>query len=166
VTDDAAFQSFAAAATSPMLIVTTRPADGRPPEGCLVGFSTQCSIDPVHHLVCLSKANETYEVARDATTLAVHFLHETSADRALARLFGEETGHEIDKFTRCSWEEGPDGVPLLDGLDHFVGRVLDRVDLGDHVGFVLAVDGGRAEHADVPLLTYQDVDDLEAGNDA
>ena len=38
----------------PMFIVTC--ADERERAGCLVGFATQCSIDPPRFLVCLSTA--------------------------------------------------------------------------------------------------------------
>ena len=56
----------------------------------------------------------------------------------LAELFGGETGDEVDKFGRCAWHEGPGGVPLLDDCpNRFVGRVLSRVDAGDHDAFLL-----------------------------
>ena len=44
-----------------MLVVTA--FDGRERAGCLVGFSTQCSIDPPRYLVCISTANHTARVA-------------------------------------------------------------------------------------------------------
>jgi flavin reductase (DIM6/NTAB) family NADH-FMN oxidoreductase RutF len=85
----------------------------------------------------------------------------------VARVFGEETGDEIDKFSRCAWEEGPGGVPVLTGCDWFPGRVIDRIDGGDHVGFLLdMLPGGRAERVDEPQLGYQDVRDLDPGHDA
>ena len=56
----------------------------------------------------------------------------------LAELFGGETGDEVDKFGRCAWRPGPGGTPLLDGCpNRFVGRVLDRMDGGDHDAFLL-----------------------------
>jgi flavin reductase (DIM6/NTAB) family NADH-FMN oxidoreductase RutF len=119
----------------PMFIVTARRGDER--AGCLVGFATQASIHPSRFLVCLSDKNYTFRVARDASHLAVHFVpaHAT----ALAELFGGETGDEVDKFARCAWTDGPEGLPLLDDCENrFVGRVLERVVLGDHVGHLLA----------------------------
>jgi flavin reductase (DIM6/NTAB) family NADH-FMN oxidoreductase RutF len=165
MTDLAPFQAFAATVTTPMHIVTTRGVDGAEGDGCLVGFSTQCSIEPLRFLACLSKVNETYEAARHARTLVVHVLHDAEPDRTLAHIFGEETGHRTDKFTQCAWREGPDGTPVLRGVDHFIGHVLERVDLGDHVGFLLEVDGGATPRSGEPLLTYQQVRDLDAGNE-
>jgi flavin reductase (DIM6/NTAB) family NADH-FMN oxidoreductase RutF len=162
--DDQVFETFAAAVDSPMVIVTAAH-DGEA-GGCLVGFSTQCSIDPTRFLVCLSKRNQTFRVAREARVLVVHTLHDTGEDRVLAHLFGEETGFETEKLARCAWDAGPDDTPVLRGLDHFVGGVVDRVDLGDHIGFVLDVRDVRSERGDETLLGYQMVKHLDAGNPA
>jgi len=119
----------------PMFIVTARAEAGER-AGCLVGFATQSSIDPPRLLVCISKANRTYRVARSAEHLAVHFV--PSSATALAELFGGRTGDEEDKFAACDWREGPGGVPILSECPNwFVGAVLERFDLGDHVGFLL-----------------------------
>ena len=97
----------------PMLIVTAA-ADGER-SGCLVGFATQCSIDPPRHLVCISKQNHTCRIATRSAHLAVH--------------------------------------------------VLDRLDLGDHVGHLLEpVDGELSGELD--LLTFQQVRDMEPGHPA
>jgi flavin reductase (DIM6/NTAB) family NADH-FMN oxidoreductase RutF len=118
----------------PMFIVTA--AHGGERAGCLVGFATQCSINPPRFLVCLSKSNRTYRLASEAELLAVHFVPADA--HALAELFGGETGDRVDKFERCEWQPGPEGVPLLDACaNRFVGLVLERLDAGDHVGFVL-----------------------------
>ena len=149
-----------------MIIVTTCGPDGER-SGCLVGFSTQCSIDPGRFLVCLSNTNHTFTVARGADLLAVHAI--PAEDRDLAVLFGAETGDEIDKFARCAWRPGPDGVPILDACpDWFVGRILDRVEVGDHVAHLLepvavGVDPGHVEEAP-RLVTLSDVEDLDAGH--
>ena len=44
------FGALTSALDYPMFIVTVAPDGGR--AGCLVGFATQCSIDPVRFLVC------------------------------------------------------------------------------------------------------------------
>ncbi|MBW3665379.1 MAG: flavin reductase family protein [Actinobacteria bacterium] len=116
-----------------MVIVTTA-ADGER-AGCLVGFHTQASIDPLRYLVLLSVANATYRVALQADHLAVHVLDER--DRGLAELFGSETGDDVDKFAQVPWTAGPGGVPLLEVANRFVGRIVDRSDAGDHVVFLI-----------------------------
>lgn len=157
----AAFDDLVGRLDYPMLIVTA--ADGGRRSGCLVGFSTQCSLDPPRYLVCISTANHTADVAKDSEHLAVHVLDR--ADRALSELFGEKTGDDVDKFAQCAWTERH-GVPVLDQPKAwFVGRVLERVPLGDHVGHVLEPVEAQ-DAAGLDLLTFQQVKDMEPGHPA
>lgn len=147
----------------PMYVVTTAVDDEK--AGCLVGFTTQVSIDPPRFLICLSKKNYTREVATGATHLAVHFLGPDRMD--LAHLFGEESGDEVDKFARCQWTGGPFDMPVLDGAAAvFVGRILGRHDLGDHVGHL--VEPVHVDHRRpiAGMITYADVRDFDPGHDA
>jgi flavin reductase (DIM6/NTAB) family NADH-FMN oxidoreductase RutF len=149
-----------------MLVVTT--ASNGADSGCLVGFATQASMKPPRLLVCLSRVNHTFGVASRADHLAVHVL--SKRHRGLAELFGGQTEDEVDKFEFCAWHRGPAGMPILDdAVGWLVGRTLDRVDLGDHVGYLLEpVDGWFAEGADGPvdLIRFADVTDLQPGHDA
>ena len=130
----ATFNSLVGDLDYPMFIVTAC-ADGER-SGCLVGFASQASIAPSRFLVCLSHTNRTYRVGIRAELLAVHFVPEEADD--LAELFGGQTGDEVDKFERCAWRPGPGGTPLLDDCpNRFVGRVLERMDAGDHDAFLL-----------------------------
>jgi flavin reductase (DIM6/NTAB) family NADH-FMN oxidoreductase RutF len=118
----------------PMFIVTTSAGGER--AGCLVGFATQTSIDPSRFLVCLSRSNHTYRVARRARTLAVHWVPADAAE--LAELFGGETGDTVDKFARVAWHPGPGEAPILEDCPSwFAGRILERLAAGDHVAFLL-----------------------------
>ena len=118
----------------PMFIVTARAGDE--PLGCLVGFATQASIEPRRFVACLSHVNHTFRRGRDSEYLGVHCVPE--AAEHLAELFGGKSGDEVDKFARVAWHEGPGGVPLLDDCpNRFVGRVLDRLDCGDHSAYLL-----------------------------
>ena len=150
----------------PMLIVTcpARAAarSGEHGSGCLVGFSTQCSIDPIRFLVCISKANHTHEHALASDVLAVHLLDQE--DRRLAEVFGELTGDDVDKLALVPWTEGPGGVPVLDdAAAWFVGRVLAHHDLGDHTGFVLEPFDGRKRRW-IRQLGFQMVQGMDAGH--
>ena len=156
------FPELVAELDYPMFVVTAA-AEGRR-AGCLVGFTTQTSIHPQRFLACISRKNHTYGVACSASLLAVHLLSRAPRGRELAELFGAETGDDVDKFSRATWRPGPDGVPLLDDLpNRFVGRVLDRIDLGDHVGFLLEpVEVEKGEELDG--LGFQDVKGMEPGH--
>jgi flavin reductase (DIM6/NTAB) family NADH-FMN oxidoreductase RutF len=156
------FQAFADQLEYPMYVVTAAAEGER--DGCLVGFATQCSIHPPRFLVCLSVKNRTFRIARSAPVLAVHLI--AADQRDLAELFGGETGDEVDKLAAWPWSEGPEGVPVLDGVSHlFVGRVLDRIDLGDHIGHLLEPIAGRSDGRTTEL-GFQEARDIEAGHPA
>lgn len=94
----------------PMFIATIRCAGGER-AGCLIGFATQCSIEPPRFLLCLSTTNRTCRVGMEASEIAVHFVPSSAED--LAELLGSRTGDEVDKFDLCEWREGHGGVPIL-----------------------------------------------------
>jgi flavin reductase (DIM6/NTAB) family NADH-FMN oxidoreductase RutF len=149
----------------PMYVVTA--AAGGEPAGCLVGFGTQTSIHPARFLACISRKNRTLRVASEAPVLAVHFLSDEPRERELAELFGGETGDETDKFELCSWHEGPHGVPLLDDSpNRFVGLVLEQLDLGDHVGFLLDPVDAESGGDEVDALGFQNAKGIEPGHPA
>jgi flavin reductase (DIM6/NTAB) family NADH-FMN oxidoreductase RutF len=167
---DRPFDRIAAALDYPMYVVSAAVGSDR--DACLVGFATQCSIDPARYLVCLSKRNRTYEIARRTPTLVVHVLHE--GDEVFARHFGEESEkpssgsgtHVADKLAGCPWSPGPGGAPVFGGLDWFAGNVIDRIELGDHVGVLVEVDdSGEAGRAEEPLVGFQALRDLDPGQD-
>jgi flavin reductase (DIM6/NTAB) family NADH-FMN oxidoreductase RutF len=139
-----AFEAFAAALDYDMLIVTAAAGEER--DGCLVGFHTQASIHPARLLVCLSDKNRTYRLARETDVLVVHLVPADAPE--LAELFGGATGDEVDKLSQCDWTPGPGGAPVLERCENWIaGRVLERVALGDHVGFLLEPIAGEASAA-------------------
>ena len=154
------FERLAATLDYPLYVVTTAVGDQR--SGCLIGFATQCSIHPPRFLACISKKNHTLALARRAATLGVHVVDEKHKE--VAELFGGETGDEIDKFARIRWHSAH-GVPILDECERwFAGSVLERLDLGDHVGFLLEPIEAAQEAAS-DQLTYQKARDIEPGHD-
>ncbi len=84
-------------------------------------------------------------------------------DKNIAELFGGETGDEVDKFARVSWHLAH-GVPILDACQRwFAGSILEQIDLGDHVGFLLEpID--TEQNATSEQLTFQRARDIEPGH--
>ena len=146
----------------PMFIVTVA-ADGEL-AGCLVGFATQCSIDPPRFLVCISDKNRTFRVARRAEVAVVHLVPAAAMD--LAELFGSRTGDEVDKFERCEWAPGPGGAPVLTACGNwFAARIIDRVPAGDHWAFLLDPVEARSD-ADERPFNFHRARRLEPGHEA
>jgi len=155
------FLKLAGALNYPVFIVTA--ANGGEREGCVIGFASQTSFEPARFLACLSRANRTYRFAREAGELAVHLV--PRAQKRLVDLFGGETGDEIDKFEHCEWHPGPRGLPILAGCPSwFAGEILRRIDLGDHVGHLLAPLAVEFEPGEI--MYFQDVTDIDPGHPA
>ncbi|GGS42721.1 flavin reductase family protein [Streptomyces griseoviridis] len=160
--DSVGIDGFAGRLDPEVCVVTA--ASGGERAGCLVGFAAQCSLRPVRFAVWLSELNRTHEVAGSAEFLAVHLL--ARDQRALAERFGGRTGHREDKFRDVRWREGYGGaVVLADVEEWFVGRVVARVDGGDHTGFVLdPVDSGRRGAPERPLMRQSDAITIRPGH--
>lgn len=148
----------------PLIVVTT--ASGGQTAGCVAGFHTQCSIDPVRYAVWLSKANHTYRVVLFATHVAVHFLDAT--DHGIAELFGGSSGDDVDKFADIAWSAGPGAVPLLDACPNRI--VLRRTtvwdDGGDHVCVIGEPVDASVGARPLTLMRVMDADDIDSGHKA
>jgi flavin reductase (DIM6/NTAB) family NADH-FMN oxidoreductase RutF len=152
--------AFISAIDYPLYVVTAC-ADGEM-SGCLAGFVTQASLDPVRFLVCVSKVNHTYGVARRSRGLGVHLLG--SDQRVVASLFGEQSGDQIDKFQRIRWSTGSTGSPILSECAAWIeGKVVDRMDGGDHEAFLITVTAGGAGTRTGRFMRT-DATDFEAGH--
>jgi flavin reductase (DIM6/NTAB) family NADH-FMN oxidoreductase RutF len=160
--NDTTFNELVAELDYPMFIVTVAAGDER--AGCLVGFATQASIDTPRFLVCLSKRNRTIRLASAADSLVVHFVPEDAPD--LAELFGGETSDDVDKFAGCEWHPGPGGAPVLERCPNwFAGRVLECLDAGDHVAFLLEPFEAHKGESKKPL-PFHSARRIEPGHDA
>jgi flavin reductase (DIM6/NTAB) family NADH-FMN oxidoreductase RutF len=157
------FDDLVAHVDPPLAVVTTVANGER--AGCLIGFHAQCSITPQRYAIWLSKANHTFRVALHAQDFAVHFVRSDGLD--VARLFGTQTGDELDKFDTCAWQPGPGGVPVLDACpDHFVARKVALLDEGsDHVCIVLEPTEASASGTLQPLRLSA-AKDLTPGHEA
>jgi flavin reductase (DIM6/NTAB) family NADH-FMN oxidoreductase RutF len=156
------FAQIVADLDPPMLIVTT--VDRGEPAGCLVGFATQCSIQPARFLVCLSQTNHTTRVAANARCLAVHVVPAGAAP--LAELFGGETEDGTDKFARARWHPGPEGLPILEECGRwFAGWIIERLRAGDHIVHVLEVFAAEHDHGS-RAYRYGQARSLRPGHEA
>jgi flavin reductase (DIM6/NTAB) family NADH-FMN oxidoreductase RutF len=152
--------AFVDAVDHPLYVVTAS-ADGEL-SGCLAGFVTQASIDPVRFLICVSKVNHTYGVAQRSEGLGLHLLG--SGQRDVASLFGEQSGDRIDKFEGVTWSRGATGVPILSECAAWIeGTVVDRMSGGDHEAFLVTITAG-GEGTQAGRFMRTDATDFLAGH--
>lgn len=146
------------------LQVVTTTSFGGEPSGCVVGFTTQCSILPPRFLVCISKVNHTYFAAERAESVALHLIGRDQIH--LASLFAETSGDSVDKFSRCAWHTGVTGVPVLSECTAWLeGAIIRRWSVGDHQALLIRpVAGGPGGHQDV--LTIQGAPEFRPGHPA
>jgi flavin reductase (DIM6/NTAB) family NADH-FMN oxidoreductase RutF len=58
-------------------------------------------------------------------------------------------------------------MPILDdAVAWFVGKTLERLDLGDHIGYLLEPVTGEAAESSGDLVSFPDVADLKPGHEA
>jgi flavin reductase (DIM6/NTAB) family NADH-FMN oxidoreductase RutF len=157
---ETASAAFTAAVDYPLYVVTAC-AEGEL-SGCLAGFVTQASIDPVRFLICVSKVNHTYGVARRSEGLGLHLLG--SGQRDIASLFGERSGDQIEKFESIAWSRGATGVPILSECAAWIeGTVVDRMNGGDHEAFLVTITAG-GEGTQAGRFMRTDAKDFVAGH--
>ena len=115
----------------PMFIVTARAGRAL---GCLVGFTTQASIDPPRSIVCLSHRNRTFRRGHNAPAARRPRRPRDAGD--LAELFGGGTGRRATS-SPLAWHEGPRAFRSSTRCENwFAGRVV-APDAGDHDAFLL-----------------------------
>src|SRR3954449_5106822 len=102
--DTTAFDCLADDLDYPMFVVGA--ADGEDVDACLVGFTSQCSIDPPRFAVFLSKNNHTFELAQRATVLAVHLVRVDQHEMA-EHFGGTSEKDDPAKLDEWSWRPGP-----------------------------------------------------------
>ena len=159
--DTAAFDCIAEHLDYPLFVVGA--AVGADVDACLIGFGTQCSIDPVRFAAFLSKQNHTYELACRASMLVVHRLRANQHDVA-EHFGGTSEKDDPSKLAEWPWRPGPEGAPIIDDCDWFAGRLVSTFDAGDHVAFVLSPFDGECRGES--QLDFQAARDIEAGQPA
>ncbi|MGW2553332.1 flavin reductase family protein [Streptomyces sp. NPDC001635] len=131
--------------------VVTAQGGGRP-----VGFTatslSSVSAEPPLISFGIGVGGSSWPVMSEADHVGVHILGEHQ--EALAGVFATSGADRFGAPT--GWREGPEGVPVLDGvLAWLVCRVVARVPAGDHRIVIAEVVSGDPSGAGRPLLYHQ-----------
>ncbi|MFG2227305.1 flavin reductase family protein [Streptomyces sp. NPDC048644] len=104
-------------------------AQGARPVGFTATSLTSVAADPPLLSFGVGTAASSWPTLADAEHIGVHILGEHQQE--LAATFARSGADRFGPAT--SWREGPEGVPLLDGvLAWLVCKVIARVPAGDH----------------------------------
>ncbi|MFE6903523.1 flavin reductase family protein [Streptomyces sp. NPDC057717] len=104
-------------------------AQGTAPVGFTATSLTSVSAEPPVISFGIGLGASSWPVVSEAEHVGVHILGEHQQD--LAATFAKSGADRFGEPTR--WREGPEGVPVLDGvLAWLVCRVIARVPAGDH----------------------------------
>ncbi|MET7361309.1 flavin reductase family protein [Streptomyces sp. NPDC005562] len=127
-------------------------AQGTRPVGFTATSLTSVSATPPVVSFGIGTGSSSWPAVSEATHVGVHILGEHQQE--LAATFARSGADRFGPATQ--WREGPEGVPVLDGvLAWLVCRIVARVPAGDHrIVLAEAVVGDRAGEGR-PLLYHQ-----------
>jgi 4-hydroxyphenylacetate 3-hydroxylase, reductase component len=120
------------------------------PVGMTVNAFMSASLDPPLVLLSVARSAASFPTMERAHRYAVHILGDEH--HSISTAFARSAADGAEKFAEISWSRAEDGLPLLDDyLARLECTITDRVELGDHVGYVGRVDAAHARDAAGPL---------------
>lgn len=137
--------------TGVTIVTTTGPEGG--PVGMTANAFTSVSLEPPLVLVCVAASASSFAAMEEASHYAVHFLHE--GQHAVSSTFARSAADGTEKFAGVEWHRGETGVPLLDdSLARLECRVVQRIELGDHVAYIGRVEAAHPPEGDAAPLGF------------
>ncbi|MEV7081885.1 flavin reductase family protein [Streptomyces sp. NPDC093516] len=131
-------------------VITARGEAG--PVGFTATSLTSVSAEPPLLSFGIGTGASSWPAMAEAGHVGVHLLGEHQQE--LAATFARSGADRFGAPT--AWREGPEGVPVLDGvLAWLVGRVVARVPAGDHRIVIAEVVHGDPTGTGRPLLYHQ-----------
>jgi flavin reductase (DIM6/NTAB) family NADH-FMN oxidoreductase RutF len=131
-------------------VITARGAAG--PVGFTATSLTSVSAEPPLISFGIGTGASSWPAIAEAEHVGVHILGEHQQE--LAATFARSGADRFGPAT--AWHEGPEGVPVLDGVPAWlIGRVVSRVPAGDHRIVLAEVVLGDPSGAGRPLLYHQ-----------
>lgn len=136
-----------------LFVLTTRVGDRD--NGCITNTVTQVTSEPNRISVAVNKSNYTCEMIQESGVFTASVIDQ-SADFALFKRFGFQSGRDVDKFDGFdAVERGENGALIItEGTNAWISaKVEQMIDLGTHILFIGAVTDMDVI-SDVPSATY------------
>ena len=136
-----------------LFVLTTK--QGEKDNGCIVNTVIQAASEPNTVSVSVSKMNHTHDMICESGVFNASIISE-AADFDLFKVFGFQTGREVDKFaefTDC--RRGENGLLYITkGTNAYISaKVTQTVDMGSHTMFIAEVTDMETLNQD-PSATY------------
>jgi len=126
---DQAFDNALHLLTAPVTVVGASSAGVL--GGLTAAWVTRVSLLPPLLVVAIGRKRHTWGVLAAADELSISVLHEDQLE--VARLFGMNSGRDIDKWALTPHDLIGDGVPVVaDCSARYLCRLTDRFATGDH----------------------------------
>ncbi len=119
--------------------------------GCSIAWVSQVNFDPPLVMVCMGKTYYTTELIEASKVFGVSLLAERQVD--VARLFGNKSGREVNKFSTVAYETKETGAPILkDCLAYMDCRVHSSFDVGVQRIYVGEIVAAELKKDEKPLI--------------
>jgi flavin reductase (DIM6/NTAB) family NADH-FMN oxidoreductase RutF/rubredoxin len=111
--------------------------DGPRLNGQIANAVMQVTAEPPCIAVAISKNNLTHEFIVRSGEFGISILDETTPVELIG-LFGFKSGRDIDKFSKCKYQKGITGCPLVTDsvLAVIEAKVIQRCDVDTHTIFI------------------------------
>lgn len=120
----------------------------------------QVSFSPLLVALSINPDHASYPLLAASRAFAVSVLPPTGMD--LARHFGTQSGHTVDKLDGEQWTRSPAGLPVLGAaLAHLECAVQEERAAGDHRLVLAMVTGGVLLDPDAVPLRYSETGNLD-----
>lgn len=133
--------------------VTARAADGELAALTANSF-TSVSLEPPLVLVCVGRRMSAYATIARAERLAIHVLGAEQGE--VARRLATSGLDGAGRLAGIGWEPDTDGTPLIAGCAAAIrGPIVERIEAGDHVIFLVGVERVELGVEDPALLFFR-----------
>ena len=128
-----------------LYVATTN--DGTKDNGCIVNSVLQAANDPLRIVVCINKANYTYETVHKTGTLNINCLT-TETPFSVFQHFGFQSGRDVDKFAECK-DTAPRSENGLVYLPKYINsffslKVIEEIAFDSHGMFICEITESQA----------------------
>lgn len=136
-----------------LFVITAR--DGDKDNGCIINTASQVTTSPNRITVAVNKQNYTHDMIKKTGIFNVSILTEKSKFSTYQN-FGFQTGKEVDKFEKFTFERAENGVVYIpDETNAYISaKVVSEVDLGTHTLFIADVTDAKVLSED-KSVTYE-----------